>query len=411
MKFSTHAIIITTILFAFTAASDAATWEVEFNYRSGKADTIDEEEEVDLDYSFNQSTLKIKREISPLWDYSITLNQGIKRYSEEPNLNNSNLKIKNGLIYISENDKEKTSRAFDFDYQNKIFENDPYATYSRLKLKARASYKQKNSYKILASGGYSYFHCANITKEVEHFIDGKMGFEKYLLGENLIIDGYSRAITSTRTLFGTQMVNKIGTSAKFTLPYLSSVRAALKSGFRNSREEEELKESDINYDYNFTELSLASEHPIVKRLNARISYQTSTKTYVSGNYDNTGYTAGLSLKYRPIKNFYLRTDYSYREKKYSDVTSLSHLKNYYSLAATYRIKNNWGIKAEITEAFYLFPSSTDKDRTDFSASIAADKYISKNSKVFLEGKYRFKDYKTGDNQNLSSWKIGINLRQ
>jgi len=381
----------------------ASTWEVEVNYKTGQADTIDETEEIDLDYSFNKTGLRLKTELSPLLNYSLKLDYGTKSYSDDESLDNSNIGIKNSFSHVEENKNEKNTRRFNINYQNKAYENTPNSSYSKAEIEIETSNKQKDSHKFYGSGGFNWINYSDTSKEAEQIVDAKLGFEKYYYEKTLIFDGYAKIETSTQAKYDKELTYKLGVK-------YNQIKSSIKSGFRNSLDDEEFEDSDLSHDYHYVEFTLSNKHPLAELLEAKTFYQTITKTYISGSYDSTGFTAGLDLKYKTFKNFYIKVGYTYREKYYESVESLSHVKNLYSASANYRIRSNWGIKAELNNAIYSFEKSPEKDRTDTSLAISIDKYLGKTFKLFFEARQRFKDYTDSDDNNLSTFKVGVNSR-
>jgi hypothetical protein len=387
----------------------ASEWETEADFTSGASDTIDETDEQDADYSFSSSRLKIGKRINADWKYLLMISQGNRDYEEDDDeFDNSKFIVGNKLKQISETDKEKNSLAIDLEYQNKSFENSPEDTYNRLKAKVTTSWERKDSHRISISTGVSDVRYANSTKEGEDNYEAKAGFRKNFFDRNFIIDGYSRVISSTRATFGTHVTNKLGTETRLNLPHFELIRCSVKFGFRNSRTDEDTVDSDVNYDYYFQEFKNSTRHPLAKRVNLNTSLTSFLKKYIEESYDNCGYETGLSIKSSPLPNFYIKPGYTYREKSYSRMKSLSHFKNLYYVTVGYREKSQWGISSKLSKSFYQFPDSIENDKMETKISVELDKYIDDDSSIYLRGQHRYKDYEEDLDLALSTWKFGIN---
>jgi len=412
VKISVFIIILLTLVLSTTLAS-ASTWEVEFRHGEGESDTIDETDELESDYSFSTNTFKIRRTFPPLWEYSLTLSQGIRDYDEdeeEDELDNVSFSVKNKLTRKEETDTGITSLSFNIDHLNKNYDNKEEYSYNQTKLGVSTWYKLKNDYKIEFSSSFEDFLYQSSTKEAENVYNAKIGFEKYYWDNDLTFDGYTKIVNSSRQTFGTHITNKTGMSLKIHQPHLSMFRCSARAGFRNSRLNDEFIDDDVSYDYHFSEIKIATTHPLNDQIEARPHLTSFSKQYEGNSYDNAGYETGLTVKYSPTSRFSTSLSYGYRAKEYSSMTSLSHTKDVFSVSATYRERGNWGITGKFTKAFYVFADADEKDELDSIISMELNKYFSDDLNVSLSGRYKFKDYEEKADISQSRWTLGAAYR-
>jgi len=377
---------------------------------SGRAETLDDEENFDVDYYFTNNSIMISKEILPLIKYKLTVSSGSKDYAtSEDGLDNSKLTVKNALAFREEDERALRSSEIYVDWQNKTFSEISDLDYSKTRLGAMTSYKEKGSYKLSCFASAVNFSYLTSSVESENVFDGKIACEKYLFDETLTLNCYSRATSSTRAHFGTQLINSAGAALELPFTNFSEVSASLTAGLRNSRMDEDYEE-DLNYDYHFTEFNLGSVHPLTERSSVSPFYAAFEKTYTGGSYNSSGFVTGASFRYSPFENLYSGFDYTYTEKEYPNIDSLSHFKDKYSVFATYRIRKEWGVTGTISEGYYQFPSSDRKDRIESLVSLRVDKYLMENIQAYLNGEYRVEDYFHASDLNLSKWKLGADFK-
>jgi hypothetical protein len=401
-------LLIAAYLLLCINAACASTWEVSYDYRSGQADTINEEDGIDLNYDFNKNTLKMKRSLTPVWDYSFLISYDAKDYSddEDLDLDNSRFRIRNGLGYTAEDQNTRSTTDYYVDWLNKKFDDSPDYNYYRVIGGAATSYRDKSSHLLGFKAAYNNFTYQNKTRETENIAEGKVNFEKYLMDGSLTLNGYSRILSSTKPLFGTQMVNKLGVAVKVPLEHFSKTSVSLTDGVRNSRMDEDSEDYDLDYDYHSIELRIDNEHPLSDGLTADTKYTTFTKDYLSGDYDNSSYLAGAGIRWYPLKYFHTRFDYYYREKTYQIVESLTYVKNNYALSATLLERDKWSITPRAEVAYFTFKDTFDKDRIDFHLSLEISFDPTENIEISLRGDYRLKDYREATDLRLSTWSFG-----
>lgn len=386
------------------------TWEAQFSVDLGSSDTIDEDDEVELDYSFSKNTFKLGRKITPLWEYDLTVSEGRKDYDEEDHndLDNSRLNIINSVRYENDNSRERDRWAFDVDYENKQFEDDPGSSFNEIDYAVRRSYKLKGSHMWSASGGLSNLMYSDTSREGENIANIKLGFERYFFDDDLTLDGYTNVISSSRSNYGVHMTNKLGTTVVIHQPHISRLRVWCKTGFRNSRfMEEGLDDDDTYYDYGFNELSISTKHPIVDGISGDLSYLIFTKEYIGAPYDNSGFQISNSYKYRANSNLFYRVGYSYKGKAYSDTKSLSYNRNQYYVETNYRKKLDWGASLKATKSFYEYPDDQfTKDEVSTRLTLQLSKYFTREIELILAGDYKFKDYEETPDLALTKWHFG-----
>jgi len=400
------------VLLLFAAASRASTWEAEIGYDYGTSDTIDETDELDVDYRFNEGFIKLRRRLPPLWEYSATLGQGIRDYEEEESedeLDNTRFSLRNRLARREESKKEIYSLAFDVDYLNKSYENRPEYTYNKTGLGASYWHKIREEYKLGISGKFENIVYLKSDQRDESVESMKLSGEKYFFGEDLTLDGYSRLIYSSRSSFGTHLTNKLGLTMKIGAPHLESLACWAKAGFRNSRINEDY-EDDLSYDYFFSEIKLSTVNPINDQLELAPYIVSFSKVYAGEGYDNAGYETRAMLRYYPVPKTSFGLSHTYREKTYTNVKSLSSVKNSYTFSAGFRERGEWGASSRFTRAFYQYTDADEKNEIDSIVTVELDKYLNKELSAHVRGQYKYKDMKEEPDFSLSRWDISAAYR-
>ena len=388
-------IILLTVLIL---PSTSLAYRLQGFYESGQKDTIEETDQDDLDYSYQKSRLTISNKLARYLTNTLSCAQEKRDYTTAA-LDNKYWQLRNKLEYLKEKGKEKRQLALTLDYKAKEFLQDTSETYDRLKANLRATYKNRDSHLLRAVAGYNHYRFKlNPTKD-EDIFSGKLEAEKYCGA--LTLSGYSKLAYSTRAVFGTQTVNKLGFSYKPGWQPFNFIRAGYIFGYRNSRYEEEI--TDYDYDYRFSKINLYTRHPLGKKLEAVLKYEGTRKDCVTGNFDNTGYQIENGWKYSPSKDFYAKLRLQYRERLYEAVDRLTHYKNGIELTFKYRQPLSLGLILRLSS--YNFPGASDKSRAETSAEIS---FKPTPNLSFLYSS-RLKDYYNASDVWLSRWRIGIEM--
>jgi hypothetical protein len=374
-----------------------------------------EEEDTDDDYRYQNYHLKLEQEVSERLSYDVSSFVYDKDYRASDTLDNlSGIFKLNSSYFLRKLKEESLELDFKLKYKQKRYKNSPRNEYDEIRAVPTLTFKEKDLYKVDFALGIDNFDYLTEGEKDQFKIFTKIGLERYFLGKDLrLISSYRIENTEHQNLDRkrTKQEALAGFDYLFDLPWIYKIANRLEWGQRDTKEEEE---RDEDFDYEYWRYYTKTEHRIGSKLKTALKYQYFKKDYISADLDHRGFYLQNNWDYEILDDEKQRIGFDFglehKDIKYNLKSDNDYKKQTVEAKLSYKRKKNWQAQAGLEQNFYDFNDSTnDKKRTYVKLSV---------EKLFFEGdlvlsldlKYRYTDYKQGNDKDQEAMRVAFRYR-
>jgi hypothetical protein len=374
-----------------------------------------EEEDTDSDYQYQNYHLKLEQEVSDRLSYDISTFVYDKDYRASDTLDNLSRIFKlNSSYFLRKLKEESLEMDFKLKYKQKRYKNSPQNEYDEIRAVSTLTFKEKDLYKVDFALGIDNFDYLTEGEKDQFKIFTKLGAERYFLGKDLrIISSYRIENTEAEKIDREMTKHELmgGFDYIFDLPWVYKISTRANWGERDTKEEEE---RDEDFDYEYWRYHTKTEHRINPKLKTNLKYQYFKKDYVSADLDHRGFYISNDWDYEILDDEKQRIGFDFglqhKDVKYELKSSNDYKKETVEAKLSYKRKKNWQASAGLEQNFYEFNDETfDKKRT--YVKLSGEKLFFEEDLVLsLDLKYRYTDYKQGNDKDQEAVRLAFKYR-
>ena len=382
----------------------------------GKSSTAEdyEEEDTDDDYTYQNYHLKLEQKVSDRLSYDISSFVYHKDYKTADSLDNISKVFKTNWSYYLKKAREKSLELdLNVQYKEKRYNNTPANEYDEISVVPSLTFQKKDLYAIDLALGLDNFDYLAEGQRDQFKVFTRAGGKRYLLDKKLMLTGsYRLENTEQEKIDRKRTKQQIlgGFDYIFELPWIYKIVTRASWGERDTKEEEG---RDEDFDYEYWQYYVKTEHKVSPKLKTGLKYQYFKKDYLTADLDHKGFYIQNSWDYEVLDDEKQRVglDFAVEHKdvKYGLKSGNDYQKETAEVKLSYKRKKNWQASAGLEQNFYDFQAGNDKKRA--YARLSAEKLFLEGDLVLsLDLKYRYTDYEQKDDKEQETVRIAFKYR-
>lgn len=416
IKYKRYLIGIIFSLITSSAFASLPTVETYYQHTEKTTEYIVEKDD-DLDYTQNKYYIRADEDLSKRLAVMLNYVNYTRTYKDEDDLNNRVQDIKNNWDYYFYKESAGSLKLdVNLAYKTKRYNDNETQDFNRTKASAQLTWDKDADWRIALKGGAEWYDFINSDEKKKNLYYEKITAKKYFNDEKIVLIGGAKLKQSEINLKNHKNEYELdaGVDVKTDNPLLEKISLRGEFGARNTVEDEDYAEEELNYDYKYVRASAKTVHQLTEKLETSLRGEIRDKTYEEVDYDYNSYLLGNKWKYKHYlkskrkKYIQVSLDLVYANTKYKDLEDDSHYKDGAVLELAYKMWGMWSYSVEFGAMQYKYELE-EKDRNDYHVGAVLTRgFFDNKFKLNLEYNYRIKDYLSSDRRNVyqNSFLIG-----